>query len=385
MIDPRQVMTDEPNLLKAMLEEVESHTYAHAPKGRAESAVGYVGKIDLEALKHPNGVGRIVAYAQFDATIPLFATPPARDGAEGADLAGEIKTADAMPPEATFSDGDSMLRWLNDGAEDAGTIPEGFCSPGGKASCLHLRQRERCNDCPIADEQSDQSDDRVKQLAARLIGYVQARPDYSFDRLISHVTETLATFAYNEILNHRNAMAAPPEPPPDAMREANRERQQRIAELKERAAQRCEGCRLSWRLHGWAHGEPMPIECNAKEERQQLRAISAPVPSDDRPLYASPPVRGDRQAVAQANLIRDSIQHTYDEMCVQFSGVHSDDKTDSWLLNLYSSLRLLSLPVQPNLPLGKDTLYTILRKYHALDAEFDSMWQEINGAIEVKP
>lgn len=280
MIDPRQ----------AMLEEVESHTYAHAPKGRAESAVGYVGKIDLEALKHPNGVGRIVAYAQFDATIPLFATPPARDGAEGA---GEYAT---------------------------------ICHTCGET----LGSSESCDlaECP--------------------------------------------------------RKSAPPEPPPDAMREANRERQQRIAELKERAAQRCEGCRLSWRLHGWAHGEPMPIECNAKEERQQLRAISAPVPSDDRPLYASPPVRGDRQAVAQANLIRDSIQHTYDEMCVQFSGVHSDDKTDSWLLNLYSSLRLLSLPVQPNLPLGKATLYTILSKHVPSDM-IDGIWQEINEAIEVKP
>lgn len=49
--------------------------------------------------------------------------------------------------------------------------------------------------------------------------------------------------------------------------------QQRIAELKERAVQQCEGCRLSWRLHGWVHGEPMPIECNAKQERQQLRDI----------------------------------------------------------------------------------------------------------------
>lgn len=63
-----------------------------------------------------------------------------------------------------------------------------------------------------------------------------------------------------------------------------------------------------------------------------------------------PPVRGDREAIAQTNLIRDSIQRVYDEMCVKFSGVHSDDQTDSWLLNLHASLKLLSLHVQPNDP-----------------------------------
>lgn len=56
---------------------------------------------------------------------------------------------------------------------------------------------------PVADE-------RVKQLAARLIGYVQARPDYSYDRLLEHISETLVTFAYNEILNHRKGMDASP-------------------------------------------------------------------------------------------------------------------------------------------------------------------------------
>lgn len=89
-------------------------------------------------------------------------------------------------------------------------IPAGFCSPGGKASCLHLQVRERCNDCPLSDELTGQSDNRVKQLAARLIGYVQARPDYGFDRLLAHVNETLSTFAHNEILNHRKAASAAP-------------------------------------------------------------------------------------------------------------------------------------------------------------------------------
>lgn len=42
-------------------------------------------------------------------------------------------------------------------------------------------------------------------------------------------------------------------------------------EIVARAKERCEGCRLSWRLKGWKHQEPMPIECMAKEERSQLR------------------------------------------------------------------------------------------------------------------
>jgi len=46
-----------------------------------------------------------------------------------------------------------------------------------------------------------------------------------------------------------------------------------IAELRISAEDRCDGCRLSWRLKGWMHGEPMPIECNAKKERQALRDI----------------------------------------------------------------------------------------------------------------
>lgn len=40
------------------------------------------------------------------------------------------------------------------------------------------------------------------------------------------------------------------------------------------AADRCGGCRVSWRLHGWRHGQPLPIECTAKAERQALRDIA---------------------------------------------------------------------------------------------------------------
>jgi len=52
------------------------------------------------------------------------------------------------------------------------------------------------------------------------------------------------------------------------------------AALIDRAKDRCEGCRLSWRLDlrhggGWKHREPMPIECTAQTERQQLRDIAA--------------------------------------------------------------------------------------------------------------
>jgi hypothetical protein len=46
--------------------------------------------------------------------------------------------------------------------------------------------------------------------------------------------------------------------------------------LIRRAQDRCEGCRLSWRIRrNWKHGEPMPIECTAKTERQALRDIAA--------------------------------------------------------------------------------------------------------------
>lgn len=43
------------------------------------------------------------------------------------------------------------------------------------------------------------------------------------------------------------------------------------SELGKIARDKCEGCRLSWRLKGWMHGEPMPIECDAKSERGELR------------------------------------------------------------------------------------------------------------------
>lgn len=46
-------------------------------------------------------------------------------------------------------------------------------------------------------------------------------------------------------------------------------------QLVHTAAARCEGCRLSWRLEGWRHREPVPIECTAKEQRQALRDIAA--------------------------------------------------------------------------------------------------------------
>lgn len=43
---------------------------------------------------------------------------------------------------------------------------------------------------------------------------------------------------------------------------------------------RCEGCRYAWRLDlrrgdGFQHGEPKPIVCTARVERQALRNIAA--------------------------------------------------------------------------------------------------------------
>lgn len=52
-------------------------------------------------------------------------------------------------------------------------------------------------------------------------------------------------------------------------------REQTVATLKRQAQAQCAGCRLSWRLDGWQHRNPMPIECQAKGIRQQLRALAA--------------------------------------------------------------------------------------------------------------
>jgi hypothetical protein len=96
---------------------------------------------------------------------------------------------------------------------------------------------------------------------------------------------------------------------------------------------------------------------------------------------ATPPVRGDREAIARTNLIRDSIQRVYDEMCIQFSGVHSDDRTDSWLLNLHYSLKLLSLPVQPGAgERGSDAAEA--DRYFEMAGEFGHQLQEIAGVVQ---
>lgn len=50
--------------------------------------------------------------------------------------------------------------------------------------------------------------------------------------------------------------------------------QPEIDALKAIAQDKCEGCRLSWRLRGWQHSEPSPGECSAKAERQAIRDIS---------------------------------------------------------------------------------------------------------------
>jgi hypothetical protein len=43
-----------------------------------------------------------------------------------------------------------------------GTIPAGFCSPGGKASCLHLHERERCSNCPVNEQIDNDARDRFE-------------------------------------------------------------------------------------------------------------------------------------------------------------------------------------------------------------------------------
>lgn len=57
----------------------------------------------------------------------------------------------------------------------AAGIPDGFCSPGGKESCLHLQERERCSDCPVNEEVGNAKRDRfeaeqhIARFLARLV------------------------------------------------------------------------------------------------------------------------------------------------------------------------------------------------------------------------
>jgi len=51
-------------------------------------------------------------------------------------------------------------------------------------------------------------------------------------------------------------------------------RDPRADPLIERAKQRCEGCRIAWRLDGWKHRSPANSECTAKEDRAELREIA---------------------------------------------------------------------------------------------------------------
>ena len=44
--------------------------------------------------------------------------------------------------------------------------------------------------------------------------------------------------------------------------------------LKRAAMDKCEGCRLSWRIQDGRHREPMPIECEAKDIRDALRKLN---------------------------------------------------------------------------------------------------------------
>jgi ribA/ribD-fused uncharacterized protein len=41
-------------------------------------------------------------------------------------------------------------------------VQDGFCSPGGRVSCLHLREQERCSDCPVNEEIDNNKRDRFE-------------------------------------------------------------------------------------------------------------------------------------------------------------------------------------------------------------------------------
>lgn len=58
-------------------------------------------------------------------------------------------------------------------------------------------------------------------------------------------------------------------------RETVREAQSIIRALAEQAKEKCDGCRLSWKLKDWRHREPLPITCEAKIERQAIRALAS--------------------------------------------------------------------------------------------------------------
>jgi hypothetical protein len=46
------------------------------------------------------------------------------------------------------------------------------------------------------------------------------------------------------------------------------------AALRALAEEKCEGCRLSWKLRDERHGEPMPMQCVALGIRQSIIDLS---------------------------------------------------------------------------------------------------------------
>jgi hypothetical protein len=70
------------------------------------------------------------------------------------------------------------------------------------------------------------------------------------------------------------------------------------------------------------------------------------------------------------------IQSAYDEMCVKFSGVHSDDEMDSILLRLHAALKKLAIPASD----AREAIRAILAE--EADIDFQGRRIDYGNAIE---
>lgn len=88
-------------------------------------------------------------------------------------------------------------------------------------------------------------------------------------------------------------------------------------------------------------GEQQPVAWRVRMEGEVSWALTYSNPKFTRgvaeaiPLYTSPPPAAGWDEAAER------VQSAYDELCVRFSGVHSDDAMDSVLLRLHAALKAL--------------------------------------------
>lgn len=80
-----------------------------------------------------------------------------------------------------------------------------------------------------------------------------------------------------------------------------------------------------------------------------LHGVTLP---SDAPAQAAPTPTGS-DAAAAGRKAAELVQSAYDEMCVKFSGVHSDDEMDGVLLRLHAALKVLTAPRPSPEPLSR--------------------------------